>query len=1346
MQDSSHTSPAAAARRAKRPRRLRRLALSLLLIVLLPVLLAGGGLAWLCSASGQDWLRTALNEALTPALAEQGLRLRIERLEGLPFAVRLSLRGEDEAGLWLDVPDARLDWKPGWEHGPVLRVERLGLYGGGLYRLPIMPESPPETGPALTPGALADDIALSVGNVLTLLGGLPDFLPRLDGRLVLDRLTLPPQWLVMLPQEEAAGEAPPEGVAPLPVAALPRVSLELQLAGALGSRADVRAQADARAFWPQAPDVPPNPASVGAEADEAAAGTADGADHAAHTAPDAPSVAAPVTAPAAPSHALPDALLPLFGGGEARVRLNLQARREPEVWRLNLPELSVSAGMAQLSGRLGLTLEHDAARWWGNPLDLALDAQVTPAPHAPSWAGLLSGPTTAALRLSGPLGAPVLSLQADGAGLLPPDGERTPPDASAAAPGTAPDEAALREPRLRLEARPLRWRSALDGGTTRAALHAESRYADLPLRAGLLLAAGLRHEGGERFWRLSLEDIFATGAGSRLAGSWGLDLALTESAPPQALPPAPAPAASALPATPLPAADAHEADDIISRRIAAVLHLLPPMRGRVDLAVTDWRQLGKLGALAVPGLSGEGQPARFALRATGREAPEAVERLWGDTDWHLALTAPQGRLRRGNAPLLDWRNVRLQSDLAPQAAPALAGEAATASGVPALSLDLQADSLDAGLRLVRPRVRLHGPLSGPLKLEGTTEGDLRAGLALLWQPGLLRLERLTAALPAHNVGLTLQQGSSLRYRAAELQCAPLHIRFTPSGELRLEGNLTPKSLQARLQLAKTALEPWQAVLPGLPQGFVALEARLQGTPERPQGTFSLDVTGLHVPHTPLPPLNMGLSGGVRQAGNGGEAFLALNLPAESRRLLGADAVEGRFSLPLTFADGLPRPAPRGALKGSLRWQGAAAPLWNLVPLADRRLSGRLELRADLSGSLEAPALTANVALSEGRFEDVALGVLLKDLQMRAALDRSTLSGLKGLGRIRLDASCGDGHQGRANLEGELSPGGNLRLAGRLDKLRPLRRRDVSIQLSGTASASGPLTAPAVRAAIDIDAGEVRIDRLSGTSSITTLPITADDAPQAAPRQRPAVGSLDARVRTTGRFVVRGRGLESLWRADIRANGPLTNPRVLGAVEAVEGSFNFLNAKFNLYRGVVRFAGGSPSNPLLDVVLRHEAADIVADVRLGGTAQQPKFQLTSTPAMPQEEIISRVMFGRASNDLGRFENLRLAAAVAELAGFGGGGLSVLDVARKTLGVDVLRISSRPGSSDSNDEDAESTLEAGKFIGEKLYLGVAQGLKPDSTAVVIELQLTPHSKAQVRTEQNNTSAGVRWKINY
>ena len=39
-----------------------------------------------------------------------------------------------------------------------------------------------------------------------------------------------------------------------------------------------------------------------------------------------------------------------------------------------------------------------------------------------------------------------------------------------------------------------------------------------------------------------------------------------------------------------------------------------------------------------------------------------------------------------------------------------------------------------------------------------------------------------------------------------------------------------------------------------------------------------------------------------------------------------------------------------------------------------------------------------------------------------------------------------------------------------------------------------------------------------------------------------------------------------------------------------------------------------------------------------------------------------------------------------------------------------------------------------------------MKPDSTAFIIEWELTPRTRLELRTEQQDTWGGIRWKYNY
>lgn len=207
--------------------------------------------------------------------------------------------------------------------------------------------------------------------------------------------------------------------------------------------------------------------------------------------------------------------------------------------------------------------------------------------------------------------------------------------------------------------------------------------------------------------------------------------------------------------------------------------------------------------------------------------------------------------------------------------------------------------------------------------------------------------------------------------------------------------------------------------------------------------------------------------------------------------------------------------------------------------------------------------------------------------------------------------------------------------------------------------------------------------------------------------------------------------------------------ITGELRAVKGNFDFLTKNFALTRGVITFGGGSLSNPLLDIVMTNETPDLTAHITISGTVSKMKLSLSSEPSLPKDEILSRILFGRSANELSRLEALQLAGAVAQLAGFGSGGGGMLDFTRKALGVDVLRLgtSSTGAAGEPGDQTAGgTTLEMGKYIGDLIYVGVEQGMKPDSTAFIIQLELTPRINLELRTEQQDTWGGVRWKYNY
>ncbi len=219
-----------------------------------------------------------------------------------------------------------------------------------------------------------------------------------------------------------------------------------------------------------------------------------------------------------------------------------------------------------------------------------------------------------------------------------------------------------------------------------------------------------------------------------------------------------------------------------------------------------------------------------------------------------------------------------------------------------------------------------------------------------------------------------------------------------------------------------------------------------------------------------------------------------------------------------------------------------------------------------------------------------------------------------------------------------------------------------------------------------------------------------------------------------KFFVTGYGISAEWKADLKVKdgAPVD---ILGDVEAVRGSMSVLGRNFTIKEGQVHFAGGV--KPLLNVVMTTQAKEIEAGLEVTGDVSKPKLELTSTPELPRDDILSYILFGKPFKDLSNFEMLRLGASAASLAAFGGGG-GLAALTRQVSGVDVVNI--------SQNDNGDTRLEMGKYVLDKVYVGVEQeGTSSSGTSALIQLELGPKTNANVKSG-SNTSVGLQWKHDY
>ena len=233
--------------------------------------------------------------------------------------------------------------------------------------------------------------------------------------------------------------------------------------------------------------------------------------------------------------------------------------------------------------------------------------------------------------------------------------------------------------------------------------------------------------------------------------------------------------------------------------------------------------------------------------------------------------------------------------------------------------------------------------------------------------------------------------------------------------------------------------------------------------------------------------------------------------------------------------------------------------------------------------------------------------------------------------------------------------------------------------------------------LHIDKARWVLGRMTAVQALPTITVVerntrADIAPPP-PRGAPWKLLIDAGA--ASRIDVHGMGLESEWQTDLKLRGDTANPQVYGSADVIRGSYEFAGKRFDLTRGRIRFNGELPIDPQLDIVATGDANDISATITIAGSSQRPQITFASTPALPEEELLSRILFGSSIAQISAPEAVQLAAALAALRG--GAGIDPINRLRGAIGLDRLRVLSADPTINRG-----TAIAVGKYLGRRFFI--------------------------------------------
>ena len=257
-------------------------------------------------------------------------------------------------------------------------------------------------------------------------------------------------------------------------------------------------------------------------------------------------------------------------------------------------------------------------------------------------------------------------------------------------------------------------------------------------------------------------------------------------------------------------------------------------------------------------------------------------------------------------------------------------------------------------------------------------------------------------------------------------------------------------------------------------------------------------------------------------------------------------------------------------------------------------------------------------------------------------------------------------------EGGAIRGPKLDIRAAADNARLVDARGLSATVSGPLRIVSSGVGGTIAGRLEVDRASWALGTADEVSRLPNIPtreinVPTDIAPRAGTRA-PWRYLIDARARN--RVAVDGLGLDSEWSADIIVRGTTDNPRIGGEARMVRGTYSFAGTRFDLERGLIDFDANVPIDPRLDILAETQSDGLDVAVQVRGSALQPEIAFTSTPVLPEEELLARLLFGGSITELSATDALQLGAAVASLNG--GGGLDPINQLRSAIGLDRLRI--------------------------------------------------------------------------
>lgn len=407
-----------------------------------------------------------------------------------------------------------------------------------------------------------------------------------------------------------------------------------------------------------------------------------------------------------------------------------------------------------------------------------------------------------------------------------------------------------------------------------------------------------------------------------------------------------------------------------------------------------------------------------------------------------------------------------------------------------------------------------------------------------------------------------------------------------------------------------------------------------------------------------------------------------------------------------------------------------APFGVFVPqLAN--LHGRMDAQGSVTGTLQEPEITGQVTAAELAADIPAIGLHLKngrlDVRPKSPEEFQISGGIdSGEGSLKFAGTATPSGAVNMQINGDRFlaadiPGAKVVITPDLDMVRNEERMTLS----------GKVTIPA--ADVNLQKLPRGGDKAQATSpDVVIVDAEAQDeaAEQAIPLYANITVALGEEVNLTGFGLV----AKVAGNLDVRER-PGTDTVGSGDIN-VTGTYKAYGQDLTIQQGQLLYASTPLDNPRLRIEATRTVDEVVAGLRIRGSAQNPELTVFSEPEMGQANALSYIVAGKPIDDIGSGEGEGDAVQAATRSlGAAAGGLLAKNLGKR-LGADELAV--------KDDEMlGGAALTVGQYLSPRVYLSYGVGLFEPGEVITLRYKLSKGLSVQAQRGPEDMRGGIEYR---